>query len=99
MSEQEADQIVGRTLRERSEAVKTKVLIEIELDRFRRSIGKILDLDGAQKLTADQRRSEIEWISRFLDGDVLEALINDRSEAKDRILDCTQRLRDMGHGS
>ncbi len=94
MSEQEQDAIVGRLIREKSEALRRKAALDAELKMVGDTLNSIFErMHGAiPEVVAGQ----LEPIRKYFNTDSFLALLKEREEAQTQVIDRIKRLRDMG---
>ena len=94
MSNEEQDAIVGRLIREKSEAMRRKAALEAEIKR----LGDVLDsvLKRTHVLTTEEIAGQLEPIRKYFNIDSYLELLREREVVQAEIVDKIKMLRELG---
>jgi hypothetical protein len=94
MSNEEQDAIVGRLMREKSEALKRKAAFEAEIKLVTDTcLAVFRELDT---LKASGVRTRLESIGKYFSPEAFSALLADKEQAQSEVVDKIRRLRELG---
>ena len=94
MSEQEQDAIVGRLIREKSQAMRKKAALDAELKMVGEEFEKVFK--RLHLFTAEGAAGMLDPIKKYFNTDALLALLKEREETQALVEDRLKQLRDLG---
>lgn len=94
MSQEEQDAIVGRLIRERSEALKQSVALDAEIKLVCSKCDSVLR--RVHTLTAGSVSEMLEPIRKYFNIDAFCALLKDKARLQDEIREKTEQLKGLG---
>jgi hypothetical protein len=94
MSQEEQDAIVGRVIREKSEALKRRAALQAEI----KLVGEtcVAVFRRADLLTAESAIRLLEPIRKYFNLEAFSSLLNEKERAQAEIEDKARQLKDLG---
>lgn len=94
MSQQEQDAIIGRLIREKSEAGRRRAALDAELKLVEKTLTDLFKLINTY--SEEQIKSQLEPIQKYFNQDTLIALLRERDEARAIVIERVKQLRELG---
>jgi len=94
MSQQEQDAIVGRVIREKSEALRQKAALDAELQLVGDTCAAVFR--QLHSISSEEAAGQLEPIRKYFDTDAFLHLLKEREQAQARVFASIKQLRALG---